>query len=100
MRQSLIISVLSFAAASLACGLHGLHGRDTIDSDPQFAPIPSTAVGIPLRPEGYAVQSFGGGAYMVTDGMYQGTNIQSCQMQKFNLSTSFLPCLHQRCRGG
>ncbi|KAM3514841.1 hypothetical protein MY11210_001565 [Beauveria gryllotalpidicola] len=36
-----------------------------------FAPIPSAATGPPIGSEGYRLESFGGGAHMVTDGMYQ-----------------------------
>ena len=39
----------------------------------KFAPITSGAVGLPLNAAGYAIESFGGGAYMVTEGNYQGT---------------------------
>lgn len=36
-----------------------------------FAPLPTTATGLTLGPGGYAVESFGQGAYMVTEGGYQ-----------------------------
>ena len=36
-----------------------------------YAPLPATARGPDLGDQGYAVESFGGGAYMVTDGGYQ-----------------------------
>ena len=70
MHLNSIATVLVLAARTLACGL--LHGRSPGDTAPQFAPLPPTAVGLPLGPGGYAVQAFGKGAYMVTDGSYQG----------------------------
>lgn len=69
MRLISSVSALSFAAVAWTCGLHG---RDTFDTDPQFAPLPATAIGLPIDSKGYAVQDFGGGAYMVTEGSYQG----------------------------
>jgi hypothetical protein len=61
---------LYFACQSLACG-PGLHIR-TLDDDKAYAPIPAGSKGISLV-NGYGVQAFGKGAYMVTDGSYQGT---------------------------
>ena len=62
---------LTFVATQvLACGT-GLHARSSGDT-PQYAPLPAGAAGIPLV-HGYGVQDFGKGAYMVTDGSYQGT---------------------------
>jgi glyoxylase-like metal-dependent hydrolase (beta-lactamase superfamily II) len=37
----------------------------------EFAPLPSTSRGTSSNTASYAVQSFGGGAYIVTDGSYQ-----------------------------
>lgn len=59
---------LYFACQSLACG-PGLHIR-TLDDDKAYAPIPAGSKGISLV-NGYGVQAFGKGAYMVTDGSYQ-----------------------------
>ena len=60
---------LCFVCQILACG-PGLHIR-TLGDDKAYAPIPEGAKGIPLV-NGYGVQAFGKGAYMVTDGSYQG----------------------------
>jgi len=65
--QVLTLSLL--AAQALACGT-GLHVRTSPDA-PQYAPLPAGAAGLTLV-NGYAVQDFGQGAYMVTDGSYQG----------------------------
>jgi glyoxylase-like metal-dependent hydrolase (beta-lactamase superfamily II) len=37
----------------------------------KFLPLTSAAAGLPLNAAGYAVDNFGEGAYMVTDGIYQ-----------------------------
>ncbi|KAE9380157.1 Metallo-hydrolase/oxidoreductase [Stipitochalara longipes BDJ] len=65
---STLLTLYLFASQTLGCG-PGLHVR-TSDDAPQYAPIPAGAGGIPLV-NGYGVQSFGQGAYMVTDGSYQ-----------------------------
>ena len=44
-----------------------------------FAPLTSAAAGLPLNSAGYAMQNFGGGAYMVTDGAYQALFLVSDQ---------------------
>ena len=64
------ILALYFASQILACG-PGLHIRIPED-DRQYAPIPPSAAGIPIGLGGYGVQDFGKGAYMVTEGSYQG----------------------------
>lgn len=69
--HSLLLCLFLFVTSIVACGLHEIHER-TIDLDPQFAPIPPSAAGIPIGPGGYGIQHFGKGAYMVTDGNYQG----------------------------
>jgi hypothetical protein len=62
---------LYIASQALACG-PGLHVR-TFDDDRQYAPIPAGSKGIPINATtGYGVQAFGKGAYMVTEGSYQG----------------------------
>jgi hypothetical protein len=50
----------------------GLHHRSIEDIAPQYAPIPKSAEGLPHEPGSYAIESFGKGAYMVTEGAYQG----------------------------
>ncbi|XMA09953.1 hypothetical protein WAI453_002744 [Rhynchosporium graminicola] len=60
---SLGLSIASLVTASLGCG---------IDRSPQFAPVPDSAKGIPIGPGGYGIESYGKGAYMVTEGNYQG----------------------------
>lgn len=64
------VFALYFAFQTLACG-PGLHIRIPED-DRQYAPIPASAAGIPIAEAGYGVQAFGKGAYMVTEGSYQG----------------------------
>ncbi|KAG4429912.1 hypothetical protein IFR05_014601 [Cadophora sp. M221] len=59
---SYILSAIIFATASLGCG---------IDRAPQFAPIPDSAKGLPIGIGGYGIESYGKGAYMVTEGNYQ-----------------------------
>jgi len=63
------LALYLFASQTLACG-PGLHRR-AVEDAPQYAPLPAGAAGIPLV-NGYGVQDFGQGAYMVTDGSYQG----------------------------
>jgi glyoxylase-like metal-dependent hydrolase (beta-lactamase superfamily II) len=45
----------------------------------KFLPLTSAAAGLPLNAAGYAIQSFGDGAYMVTDGVYQSIFLVSTQ---------------------
>jgi hypothetical protein len=61
---------LCLSFQTLACG-PGLHIRIPED-DKAYAPIPAGSKGIPLV-NNYGVQAFGKGAYMVTDGSYQGS---------------------------
>jgi glyoxylase-like metal-dependent hydrolase (beta-lactamase superfamily II) len=56
----IVLQVLSQSFASAA----------TI-SVPRYNPVPTTAAGPIPNPPGYRLQSFGDGAYMVTDGAYQ-----------------------------
>lgn len=60
---------LYLTSQTLACG-SGIHVRAANDA-PQYAPIPAEAAGIPLV-NGYGVEDYGNGAYMVTEGSYQG----------------------------
>ena len=64
-----LLSVLAFSSLAITCGLSH---RALDNLAPQFAPIPASAAGLPLGSKGYAVESFGQGAYMVTEGSYQG----------------------------
>jgi len=66
---SALLTPFILASHALACG-HALHAR-TSDDAPQYASIPAGAAGISLV-NGYGVQAFGQGAYMVTNGIYQG----------------------------
>ncbi|KAL2062872.1 hypothetical protein VTL71DRAFT_5944 [Oculimacula yallundae] len=59
---SLLLSISFLVIGSVACG---------IDRAPQFAPIPDSAKGIAIGPGGYGIESYGKGAYMVTEGNYQ-----------------------------
>ncbi|KAL7795948.1 beta-lactamase-like protein [Trichoderma ceciliae] len=61
---------MRFSLASISLGAAWL-ARAHLDSVITYAPLPSTASGPPVNSEGYRVQSFGGGAYMLTDGTYQ-----------------------------
>ncbi len=63
MRIPYILSAFIYAIVTTACG---------VDKVPQFAPIPGTAAGLPIGPGGYGIESYGKGAYMVTEGNYQG----------------------------
>jgi glyoxylase-like metal-dependent hydrolase (beta-lactamase superfamily II) len=38
---------------------------------PKYAPIPAGGIGPDIPPEGYRVEAFGGGAYMLTESQYQ-----------------------------
>lgn len=58
------LCLFTFATAVIGCG---------VDRAPQFAPVPDQAKGLPIGPEGYGIESYGKGAYMVTEGNYQGT---------------------------
>ena len=61
-----IWTLISIVNCSVACG---------IDRAPQFAPIPSSAKSIDIGPGGYGIESYGKGAYMVTEGNYQGSHL-------------------------
>ena len=62
-----LASVVSWAGVSLA------------QSVPTYAPIPATGFGPPVsNTTGFRVQSFGQGAYMVTDGAYQALFLVAC----------------------
>lgn len=69
MQLSPIFSALLLLPYVLTCGSHY---ERSVDRAPQFASLPATAIGLQTGPGGYAVQSFGNGAYMVTEGAYQG----------------------------
>lgn len=45
----------------------------------KFAPLSDGAAGVPLNADGYAIVSFGGGAYMVTEGIYQSLILVSTE---------------------
>ena len=59
-----------FAALLLSTPLsaHVIAKRDDV---PQYVPIPPSALGNKIPAEGYYVENFGQGAYMVTEGLYQ-----------------------------
>jgi glyoxylase-like metal-dependent hydrolase (beta-lactamase superfamily II) len=47
---------------------------------PKYAPVPAVALGPPISSTlGYRIESFGGGAFMVTDGMYQALFLVSTE---------------------
>jgi glyoxylase-like metal-dependent hydrolase (beta-lactamase superfamily II) len=59
---SLLASAFLFISLSIQCAsdLHGV-----------FLPVPATSTGLALNAQGYAIENFGKGVYMVTDGSYQ-----------------------------
>lgn len=57
-------------ALSLAIVPALTHSHDD-ETHAVFAPLPPTARSDPIGPSGWAVEDFGGGAYMVTEGSYQ-----------------------------
>ena len=67
------ISIQALALLILfICNFHLIQSRCVDNDDLQhiYAPVPSSVLPIPLNSDGYAVQSFGGGAYLITDGSY------------------------------
>src|SRR5277367_2122469 len=62
---SIFLLLISYIipAASFCLEEDGLHTK--------FLPLTPAAAGLPLNAAGYAVDNFGEGAYMVTDGAYQ-----------------------------
>ncbi|OCL09609.1 Metallo-hydrolase/oxidoreductase [Glonium stellatum] len=62
--KSLLLTLLAAARTAAACS-------HLSELNTTFAALPATAHGLALNAAGYAVQAFGGGAYMVTDGSYQ-----------------------------
>jgi len=68
MKLPFFTSVLMMAAVALGCGSQ----RRATDDAPTFAPIPNGDESIPIGPGGWGIQPFGKGAYMVTEGFYQG----------------------------
>lgn len=65
---SLAYGILAAACASAAP--QGSPASSTVDV-PQYAPVPTGALGPDLGAAGYRVEPFGGGVYMVTDNLYQ-----------------------------
>lgn len=66
----LLIVPLGLIHSVYSCGDHMLHSRENIDILPKFAPIDPYA-NLDIDPvKGWAVESFGKGAYMATDGWY------------------------------
>jgi glyoxylase-like metal-dependent hydrolase (beta-lactamase superfamily II) len=61
---SLIYSAFLFSSLSYQCSVD-----DEINSI--FLPLPVTSIGLTIGSSGYAVEHYGGGTYMVTDGFYQ-----------------------------
>ncbi|EON63415.1 hypothetical protein W97_02642 [Coniosporium apollinis CBS 100218] len=65
---SLVYGILAAARATAAP--QGPAASNTVNA-PQYAPVPTGAFGPNLTAAGYRVETFGGGAYMVTDNLYQ-----------------------------
>lgn len=47
------------------------------DVNPTYNPVPEFAVGLPLNSDGYRIEDFGKGAYMITNGYYQAMALVS-----------------------
>lgn len=67
----LLLPLAAFSASSHAV----INARDAAAAPstdfPQYAPVPASALGAKIGPEGYVVESFGLGCYMVSEGAYQ-----------------------------
>ncbi|KAL9631926.1 MAG: hypothetical protein Q9164_005628 [Protoblastenia rupestris] len=68
MHLSRFVAAFGLFSASSA---HIIARQAPSDTITQYLPIPPTSVGPKIGPEGYRVDPFGKGAYMVTDGGYQ-----------------------------
>lgn len=75
MLQTLITRLL-FAIISSSIA-YGTTVQAPTRAVPTYLPIPSSAAGPPIPPVGYRVESFGKGAYMVTEGTYQSIFVVS-----------------------
>ncbi|KAI9675277.1 MAG: hypothetical protein M1817_001179 [Caeruleum heppii] len=73
MRFGLLIPALTLFSGSYA---HVISERQDSGEVEQYAPIPPASV-VPLGPNGYYVENFGRGVYMVTDGGYQAMFVVS-----------------------
>ncbi|KAF2716569.1 Metallo-hydrolase/oxidoreductase [Polychaeton citri CBS 116435] len=63
----------------LQLAIHSMASGATIAVS-SFAQVPTTAAGPPVQtPPAYRVQPFGDGAYLVTDGIYQGLFFVACE---------------------
>jgi glyoxylase-like metal-dependent hydrolase (beta-lactamase superfamily II) len=49
------------------------------DVNPIYSPVPDFAVGLPLNSDGYRVEDFGNGAYMITNNYYQAMALVSTE---------------------
>lgn len=47
------------------------------DVNPTYNPVPEFAVGLPLNSDGYRIEDFGKGAYMITNNYYQAMALVS-----------------------
>ena len=65
-----LTSLILFATIAFFAG-HGTSCSHTDELIQKYAALPPTSKGLDLGNRGYAVESFGSGAYMVTDGGYQ-----------------------------
>ena len=68
-----IIKTVAFVATASAHAVHFPRGADPqgFGKTPlEFGPLPDSAKGLDVSKLGYAVQDFGGGAYMITEGSY------------------------------
>ena len=71
---------IAFAFSAALCGLlsSSIAAQNTSAAAvPTYLPIPSSAASVPLNAAGYALENFGNGAFMVTEGVYQALFIVS-----------------------
>ncbi len=78
MQFSHILSALALLGPAYA---HVIAQRQSTPTAPipQYLPIPASALGPVIGPSGYYTESFGHGAYMVTDGTYQALFLVSTE---------------------
>ncbi|KAL6821562.1 Metallo-hydrolase/oxidoreductase [Trichoderma camerunense] len=71
---------LSLLRAALACSSPSLQVIGPPgEVNPTYNPIPDFAIGLPLNTDGYRVESFGKGAYMITNNYYQAMALVSTE---------------------
>ncbi|KAL7786439.1 Metallo-hydrolase/oxidoreductase [Trichoderma afarasin] len=72
--------LLSLLRAALACSSPSPQVIGPLgEVNPTYNPIPDFAIGLPLNTDGYRVESFGKGAYMITNNYYQAMALVSTE---------------------